>query len=96
MSTEQPTSKIAQALLTLCLVLGATTVYLWHNRVVERKEMDLIENHPNNLAVVIMKTIYDKMDPMFRLDQIDKNWYLNDPYEILSTEMDLFYVPKYV
>lgn len=86
-------SRVPRLLFGVCVLLAVTTVYLWHSQVSERKQQDLISNHPNNLAVAIMKTISDSIDPLFRLN-FDEKWYFNDPYEILSTDMDLFYVPK--
>ena len=79
--------------MTSLLLVGAN-VYLYHKKISTEKEQDLISNHPHNISVAVMKTIYEYMEPYFRLDKIDKNWYLNDPYETLSNEIDLLYVPK--
>jgi hypothetical protein len=86
--------KLPLLLFTMSVFLFGTNIYLYHKKLSTEKEQDLISNHPHNLSVAVMKTIYENMDPYFRLDKIDQKWYLNDPQEILSNEIDLFYVPK--
>jgi len=90
----QTSNTLPLLLLTTSIFLIGVNVYLYHKKLSAEKEQDLISNHPHNLSVAVMKTIYETMDPYFRLDKIDRKWYLNDPYETLSNEIDLLYVPK--
>lgn len=92
--SNQGNSRLAQLLFTVSLALAGANLFLYHRQISAQKEQDLIASHPHSLSVAVMKTIYEYMDPHFRLDKIDKSWYLNDPYEIFSNEIDLFYVPK--
>ena len=84
----------SNVLLTLTILLVILNFGFYYNNIAIRKEQDLISNHLQALPITIMKTIYEEMEPYFRLDKINKKKFLNDPYEIISKEIDLFYVPK--
>lgn len=87
-------NRLAKLLFAVSLAMVGANLFLFHRKKAAEKEQDLIPSHPHTLSIAVMKTIYEYMDPHFRLDKIDKHWYLNDPQEILSSEIDLFYVPK--